>query len=228
MDKLLLLHGALGTKEQLQPLQGALSECFDTDTFNFSGHGGLDLPEQYDFELFAQDIINWQDENGITKSDIFGYSMGGYAALYLALKHPERVGRIFTLGTKLIWAETSSQQEVKMLNPDIIEQKVPAFAEKLKAAHAPQDWKQVMQLTAQMMLSLGEEPPLKEKDFNTIEHQVLLAVGDQDITAGVEDTVKVNSLMPNAQLMIVPNTPHPLEKVDLERIVPEIERFFSE
>ena len=62
-----------------------------------------------------------QIKAGIGRSDITvspGHSMGGYVALKLALKRPELVDRIITLGTKFNWTPEVAAKEVKMLNPD--------------------------------------------------------------------------------------------------------------
>lgn len=41
MKKLLLLHGALGSKNQFKSLKEILKSDFDVYDFNFEGHGGL-------------------------------------------------------------------------------------------------------------------------------------------------------------------------------------------
>ena len=65
---------------------------------NFSGHGGRPIPkEHFSIEMFAGDVIKFMDSAGIDSINIFGYSMGGYTAVYLARHHPERVKKIFRL-----------------------------------------------------------------------------------------------------------------------------------
>ena len=78
------------------------------------------------------------NENYIQTIDIFGYSMGGYVALWLARFYPDRVGKIFTLGTKLKWNDEEAEKEIKMLNPEKVELKVPAFAQQLAERHGEQ------------------------------------------------------------------------------------------
>ncbi|HAX49045.1 MAG TPA: alpha/beta hydrolase, partial [Bacteroidetes bacterium] len=101
MKKILLLHGAIGSQEQLEPLKIELSGKYEVHTFNFTGHGGSEIPhEPFSIEMFAGDIIDHVNSNDLAGIDIFGYSMGGYAALYAAHKNPGKIGRIFTLATK--------------------------------------------------------------------------------------------------------------------------------
>src|SRR6478735_3181840 len=110
MTQLLLLHGALGSKAQFDSIQPVLQEQgFKTDAINFSGHGGFAIPMQgYNFTVFANDILQYADANKIEKLNLFGYSMGGYAALYFAKLHPERVNRIATLNVKFNWDPLST------------------------------------------------------------------------------------------------------------------------
>ncbi len=228
MKPLLLLHGALGTAQQLEPLAQQLGGYPAVRTFTFYGHGEAPAPAAgYSFDMFASNILHYLDDNDIPQVDIFGFSMGGYAALYFALRHPDRVGKIATLGTKLVWTPEGSAQEVKMLDADKLEAKVPAFAQHLKTLHGDQNWRSVLAATAQMMLNLGNEPPLKGHDYQALKHELLLSIGDKDQTAGLEDTVATYRLVPKAQLWVLPGTPHPIEKVDLAALANGLKVFFG-
>ena len=89
MQHLILLHGAIGAKQQLEPLSNALSPQFNIHLINFPGHGGRAMPASaFSIELFASDVLGYMKENNIEQANVFGYSMGGYAAVYLAKHHP--------------------------------------------------------------------------------------------------------------------------------------------
>ena len=96
MNTLLLLHGALGASDQLIPLENKLKHIRTTLRFDFSGHAGKEFEKNFGIEQFAEDVINFLDEQNIETVDIFGYSMGGYVALWLAYEHPHRIGKIVT------------------------------------------------------------------------------------------------------------------------------------
>ena len=136
----------MGSEVQLQPLQKLLETDFTVHTLNFEGHGGRSSAHEFDMERFADNIVEKLQTLEISNTHIFGYSMGGYVALTLAKKHPDMVNTIVTLGTKFNWSVESAQQEVKMLNPAKIEEKVPAFAKRLHELHQPNDWKEVMKI----------------------------------------------------------------------------------
>jgi pimeloyl-ACP methyl ester carboxylesterase len=230
MNSLLLLHGAIGTSSQLTPLQMEFSKHFtNVYVFDFPGHGGKEFPEgAFSIKVFAESVLEWMNENKIRCVDIFGYSMGGYVALYLARYYPQRVGKIMTLATKFDWNEETSVKEVKLLNPEKIVEKVPKFAAMLEKNHAPNDWKEVLRRTGEMMLALGKKPELSDEDFSKIENKILLTVGDRDAMVSVGETENVFRQMKNAEFKIVLDTPHPMEQVEVEKILELGKSFFGE
>lgn len=221
---LLLLHGAIGAADQLTFLEALPQNSF---AFDFPGHGGKAFPAAFSIRAFTESVLQWMDEKGFATVDIFGYSMGGYVALYLARHYPERVGKIFTLATKFAWDEATAAKEVKMLNPEKIAEKVPKFAAALEKRHAPLDWKEVLQRTADLMLALGKKPELAQEDFAAITHPVLLSVGDRDTMVSIEETMQVYRSLPNAQFMVFPDTVHPIEQINLQQLLPALELFLG-
>lgn len=226
MKELLLLHGALGSKEQFAELEKQLEGKFKTHALNFSGHGRRPSHQHgFTIQNFTHEVLDWLNEHYESKIDIFGYSMGGYVALWLARFYPDRVNRIFTLGTKLAWNNEIAEKEIKMLQPEIIEVKVPAFAQALADRHGEHEWKSVMSKTAHLMHDLAHSH-LTDQDFIKIEHQVQLGLGDKDNMVSFDETDYVKRLLKNGSLLTMNNTPHPLEKVEANLLAKEIERFF--
>lgn len=226
MKKLLLLHGAIGAASQFDRLKEELKDRFEIFTMNFSGHGGEVMPEKFSIELFAEDVLNFFEKNNLENIDVFGYSMGGYVALYIASLHKNKINRIFTTATKFDWNEESSVKESKMLNPAKIEEKIPAFAKSLEKRHTPQDWKVVLNKTAEMMIDLGKKPVLSDDVLDKIENEVLISVGDKDTMVSLEETANAAGKLKNGKLFIFADTEHPIEKVDVKKLSEEINKFF--
>lgn len=226
---LLLLHGAIGSSAQLKPLADELKKSgFDPKLFDFTGHGGCQMPNvPFTISLFAEEVISWMHDHRIGTIDIFGYSMGGYVALYMARHYPDRVGRIQTLATKFDWSVATAEKEVKMLNPEKIAEKIPKFAATLAERHAPQDWKEVLDRTAQMMLAMGAQAPLSEEDFKSIPHVVQLCVGDLDTMVSLEETIGVCRQLQDAGFTVLSETAHPIEQVNLEQLTLIAKNFFT-
>ena len=215
MTELVLLHGALGSSDQFTNLHPLLYERFDCYYPDFEGHGGKpDSNKTFSIDGFGNQLLAFLEAKNLRQPDIFGFSMGGYVATYLATRYPEKLGRIVTLGTKWQWDQETAAKEVKMLNPDKIEAKVPQFADRLQKRHAPLNWKNVTLKTANMLEQMGENPPLTEQDFRKVSQKVHLMLGDQDEMVSREETEIVNQNLPDSDFTLLPDTPHPLEKVE--------------
>lgn len=225
---LLLLHGAIGAAAQLQPLAAELGKDFTVHTLDFSGHGKKPFPAKpFSISLFAEDVLNYIDGQGLDNVLLFGYSMGGYVGMFLARYHSERISKLATLATKFSWDPAIAQREIQMINPGKIEEKIPAFARTLEQRHHPKDWKQVLQHTAGLLADLGNDPPLTAEVYREISTPSLLLVGDSDKMVSLEETIAVFRNLAGARLGILPGTPHPIEQVDTMMLAWQLRHFYK-
>lgn len=225
MDDLLLLHGAIGAKDQLENIKEQLAQNYNVYSLNFSGHGGEDFKTAFNIDQFTADVLLYLEEQQLEKINVFGYSMGGYVALYLAKHHSNKIGNIITLGTKFKWTPEIAVKEVKMLNTDRIEDKIPAFASSLKGRHTEALWKEVLSKTAAMMLEMGTKPPLSIQDYKDINHLCKIMLADNDEMVTEDETLEVVRSLQNASFSSIINSKHPIEKVDLVQLIEEIQSF---
>ena len=215
MKTIILLHGAIGAKDQLEPLEAELKQQgYHVFTLSFSGHGQTPFQTNFGIEQFALELEQFIIENKLEKPSVFGYSMGGYVALYLAHQQPALLDNIITLGTKFEWSPEISAKETKMLDSKTIIEKVPKFAEALQKRHG-QDWELLLQKTAEMMLSLGNKNALTLNDFTSIENKVCIGLADKDNMVSLEETTAVYKQLKNGAMYMLPNTKHPIETVNV-------------
>jgi pimeloyl-ACP methyl ester carboxylesterase len=104
---------------------------------------------------------------------------------------------------------------------------VPHFAEQLKERHHPTDWKLVLEKTSELMVVLGDNP-LTPSDFARIKQPVMITLGDKDAMVTRDESEAVVHALPNAQLRIIPDTPHPIEKANLAAVVAVIREHIAE
>ena len=205
-----------------------LEDTFQIHTLDFEGHGSSPLKERaFRHDHFAENILDYLNENSISSADIFGYSLGGHVGLYLAKTHPERINRVFTLATKFLWTPEIAEHEVSFLDPEKILKKIPHFAEALEERHMASGWKNVLQKTKEMFSDLGEKNILPVEDLRQIPHLVRIGVGDRDNMVGIEESIEAYRSLPGGELHIFPATPHPLEKVPLSNLVHSLVDFFE-
>ncbi|ROI02543.1 alpha/beta hydrolase [Chryseobacterium sp. G0240] len=212
MPNLILLHGALGHSDIFTPYLENLSQYFTIHTPLFSGHGDTELPKDgIDIKKYTQELTEYCTTNNLKDVSVFGHSMGGYIALCYALQTPENVNSIVTLGTKFDWTEEQAQKESKMLNPDIISEKVPQYANLLEKQHGSK-WRQLLPAISDLMIDLGKNPPLKN-NLSSIIIPIQIMVGDKDNMVTIEESTAVYRALPNAKLAVLPDTKHPMDKV---------------
>ncbi|OON67006.1 alpha/beta fold hydrolase [Hymenobacter sp. CRA2] len=223
---LLLLHGALGSAQQLQPLANALAADFAVHTFSFPGHGGRPLdPEHFTMTHFAAEVSYFLAEHQLDDVHVFGYSMGGYAAVLSAATDPGRIRSITTYGTKFDWSPETVATETGMLDPAKMQAKIPQYVEHLQRTHAPTEWHAVVEATAAMLRELGEAPPLNELNLSQLTIPLQVLVGELDTTAGVEASRQFAAYLQNATFEVLPNTIHALERADLPGLALRVREF---
>lgn len=228
MQHLLLLHGALGSKDQFQTLVHLLKDSFQVHTFNLQGHGGQPLPDAaFSIELFSEQIARYIQDMNIEKVNIFGYSMGGYIAMYLAKQMPDTFNKIVTLATKFYWDEKTATKEVKLLDGKTIQEKLPAFAAQLQQRHAPVDWLTILDKTTELLINLGKNNTLQLEDYTSITTPSLVLLGDRDKMVSLDETLAVYKQLPNAQFGVLPGTPHIFEQVNLSLLAYLIKGFLK-
>lgn len=226
---LLLLHGALGSRAQLAPLASRVAPDGSVHLPEFAGHGATPLPPPgvLRVEALAAGVLADMDTAGIATARFFGYSMGGYVALWLARHHPTRVARVATLGTKLHWTVGGAAREAAMLDPAALRAKVPAFADRLASTHTAMGWEALLATTAEMMTWMGENAPLTDEELRAIPHPVRIIVGDRDSTVSVEECARARGALANAELEVLPRTPHPFERVPIDRLAASVREFLT-
>jgi pimeloyl-ACP methyl ester carboxylesterase len=226
---LLLLHGAIGTADQFAALVPLLSDRFTVHTLDFEGHGAAPLTAAaFSMERFAESVREYLEQHAIEQTAIFGYSMGGYVACLLALRSPERVAGIMTLGTKFYWTPEVAEREVGLLDPQKIAAKVPRFAQVLAARHPALGWEVVLGHTAAMLRALGQQGGLRPSDVTGLDRRVRVSIGDRDSTVTLAESVEMTQALPHGELEVLPGTPHPFERVPLPRLAYSLTDFFGQ
>lgn len=225
--QLLLLHGALGSKKQFSTLKPLLEEKFELFELDFDGHGDGKETNHFSIELFTENVRAFLLEKELNSINIFGYSMGGYVALNLAVQNPELITKMVTLGTKFDWNLDSAKKEAGMLVPEVIEEKVPAFAEKLKNEHPSKDWKNLVRETANMMLRMGNGETIQHEDLRKLSCEVVVGWGNKDRMVSREESVLLSSLLPNSHFVELEDVLHPLDQIAPEILASYICKSFE-
>jgi pimeloyl-ACP methyl ester carboxylesterase len=112
----------------------------------------------------------------------------------------------------------AAKKETRMMNPELIEKKVPAFASSLASIHGESKWKDVLRKTAKMMLGLASGEKLSNQELESIHHRVLIGIGSKDRMVSVEESEEIANTLPNGRLEIIEDFQHPIEKIDVDKL----------
>ncbi|HEX5901236.1 MAG TPA: alpha/beta fold hydrolase [Solirubrobacteraceae bacterium] len=99
------VHGLGGTKGSFLPTVTALADGYRVIAPDLPGFGDSDKPlaAAYDPRYFAAVVVDLLDALGIERAHLIGNSLGGRVALEVAMRHPDRVGRLALLAPSLAW-----------------------------------------------------------------------------------------------------------------------------
>jgi len=205
---------------------------------DLQGHGrtaDIDRPIRY--ESLADDAAALLDHLGVARADLFGFSMGGAAALQVAIRHPDRVG-------KLVVASTSSSTGGEAVYPEVfagIDQitpevfaDTPFFAEYERVAPDPAAFPE---LVAKLKDLDAQQFAWPAEQIRAIAAPTMIVVGDADIVRP-EHAVALLRLrgggvpgdltrLPDARLAILPGTSHIGVAQRAAWLVPMIEEFLA-
>jgi len=97
----LVLSHALGTNLTLWDHQvEVLQSSFRILRYDSRGHGRSSADHgPYTISMLASDVLNLLDELGVARAHFCGVSMGGLVGQYLAVYHPERIGKLVLSNT---------------------------------------------------------------------------------------------------------------------------------
>lgn len=92
----LFLHGFMGRAADWQSIIASMRDRFFCLAVDLPGHGAsVGLPEEaYTMEVAAEQLAAVLAAEDIARCTVVGYSMGGRAALYFALRHPSCCRRL--------------------------------------------------------------------------------------------------------------------------------------
>jgi pimeloyl-ACP methyl ester carboxylesterase len=97
-DPLVLLSGQANSGRWWDGVRADFDAVRTTVTIDYRGTGDSDKPDEpYSTQGFAEDVITVLDDLGMDRADVYGTSMGGRVAQWLAARHPDRV-RALVLG----------------------------------------------------------------------------------------------------------------------------------
>jgi esterase len=96
-EPLLVLHGLLGSHQNLLPASRRFAEHFQVFAIDQRNHGHSPHLEEMNYALMADDIARFMDQHALKSAHVLGHSMGGKTAMQFALTHSDRVRKLIVV-----------------------------------------------------------------------------------------------------------------------------------
>lgn len=224
----LFLHGALGVRGQFEPVRQRFPERSQV-AIDFPSHGESSVTNGgMNVERLARDTLALLDALDIAQVDVIGHSMGGYVGLVMAHRAPQRVRSIVTLGTKFYWSDAAIDATMNELDAGQLRARSQRAYDALKALHTASGIDTTMALT-QSLIADFRRWQLNEDMVRASGVPVLVSAGDHDTMVPPSEVARLfEALDPKrSAAAILPNTPHPLQKVTVDCFELAVRRFWS-
>jgi len=223
---LLLLPGMLGAiSNQWRQFIKPLSEQYRVTLMDLRGHGrSQNKTNTLSTDLLMQDIVGLLDFLQVEMLHLAGYSLGGYLGLLLALNQPRRVMTLLMHGTKFYWTPDAVAKIHQQLDPDMLAEKVPAYADQLVQEHGARQWRMLVRQSADLVSEIYDNG-VAERVLNSVHCPVLVSVGDRDELVPVLEAQRLSRQFEEGALLVLPGVRHPLQTVPQIPLLPMMEAF---
>lgn len=133
---LLIAHGLFGSARNWGAIAKRLSDSRQVVAVDMRNHGESAWSDSHSYEDMSRDLA---DVSGET-SDILGHSMGGKAAMMLALAHPEKVRKLVVADiAPVAYSHTQAPLIEAMRKVDLSTVETRRDADAQLARHVPED-----------------------------------------------------------------------------------------
>jgi 3-oxoadipate enol-lactonase len=215
-DWILLLHGALSDNLQnWRMILNPMAQRFRLIGIDMRGHGKTDNPTgSFTLDDLTADALAVLDHFGIARAHVLGCSLGGYVAMSLRAKHPERVGSLGLAGAKVGWTPEMAEDRFSFFQPEVIAQTYPFWLPHMAKAHSahygPEHWKVLVGQVRTLLQTLPGEPTigLEALRAEAATRPLFYALGDRDEMVPLEEVLTIRRERPDSEVLVLPHAGH--------------------
>ena len=93
----IILHGLLGSLDNWQGIAKQLGEHFQVFIIDQRNHGRSPHSDEFSYQILVDDVLEFMKQQGVEQAHFIGHSMGGKAAMHLALEHQDKVAKLIVV-----------------------------------------------------------------------------------------------------------------------------------
>lgn len=182
---LILLHGNGEDSSYFEHQLKYFEQSRRVIALDTRGHGKTPRGERpFTIRQFADDLLKFLDDHGLTQVDLLGFSDGGNIALIFTMNHPERVRRLILNGANLFGSGVKSRYQLPII--------AGYHAAKRFAHKDPKALKNM-----EMFSLMVNDPNIDPVELKRVEAKTLLITGTKDMIKDDHTELILNHL-PNA------------------------------
>ncbi len=208
---LVMLHGATSSALEDWAAQRPLfRKAFRIHMVDARGHAGTkwDVREGFSRDMLVDDLLAFADALDLATFHVVAFSMGAMTALTFATRFPERLRTAIICGIDVV-REPRASVARRLMDPERILREEPEWAAQLERRHGPVQghgaWQRLLPAIAE---DVATAPLLTPEELRRVRLPVLLVYGDRDVFVPTDHAVAIYRQLPDARLLIAPNSPH--------------------
>lgn len=212
-EPLFLLHGNSGSIKDFYQQVPVLSKQYKVIVMDTRAQGkSIDKTKKdFNYKIFADDVKALADDLGLQKINIAGWSDGGNTGLEFALKYPQNLGKLITIGANAV-PEGVDQE---LINNFSIKYKV------LQLQNKPEKLNE-----GRLLKLMLKEPKITDKQLNKIQNKVLVIAGEKDVITQAHTEFMAKQI-PNSELKIYKDATHMIPFENAEQLNEDILEFLK-
>jgi pimeloyl-ACP methyl ester carboxylesterase len=235
-DPIIVLHGSFMNIPSMGEIIPRLAETHRVYALELQGHGRTtDIDRPITYPNLADDVATFMDSVGLTKADVFGYSLGAITGLQLAIRHPARVNKLVAAAGAYDFR--GWQPEFRALIPQLTVDfflNTPLASEYRKLAPDTSGFPEL----ARKLIAVEKAPLALEQDVKQLKAPVLIITADADGVT-LEHSVAFFKLLgggamgdmgkplPASRLAVLPATSHTAVITQTDLLIAFIEPFLK-
>ncbi len=244
-ETIVFSHGLLWSHRMFRAQIDHLKDRYRVIAYDHRGQGQSEVTEAgYDMDTLTEDARALLDGLGIGRCHFAGLSMGGFVAMRMAIRHPERLQSLMLL-------ETSAQAEpeenvpryrtlnriVKLLGTWAVKKPVmkimfgDPFLNDPNRKEERKKWGRELTGNSKKIIravqGVIDREAVSPDQLKTITCPTLIIVGSEDIATVPAKSEYLAKYIPNARLVEIPRAGHTSTVEEPERVNREIDGFLS-
>lgn len=217
-----VLHGGLvGSIAEMGEFIDNLSPNYQVIAISTRGHGKSEIGSKTPSYKQKSEDVNSVLEQIKEPVIILGFSDGAYTAYQFALDYPNKIKKIIAIGAstceKGFHQFDNSFDEFSKLDSHYWQQQIAIRPEPDRI----QEW-------YQQATHYFNQLEIKEDYLKNIKAPTLILAGEKDQNAPLDTIISAYKAIPNAQLAIVANAPHPVFQINFPAVWSNIKNFLEE